>query len=92
MLPKELQAPGQQHMALPVNQQIQVEAQPLAVLLGPVGLCGVHGLKQESTSHGAKVRDVVAALEQWVLLAMVLVVHPVEPVKALLHVVHGPTG
>lgn len=88
--PEELQPPGEQHVALPEDQQVQVQAQPLAVLGGPVRLCRVHGLEKQGTGHRAEVRDVVAALEERVLLAVEVVVHPVEPVKALLHVVHGP--
>lgn len=88
--PEELQSPGEQHVALPEDQQVEVQAQPLAVLGGPVRLCRVHGLEEQGTGHRAEVRDVVATLEERVLLAVEVVVHPVEPVKALLHVVHGP--
>ena len=90
MPPEELHAPGEQHVALPVAERVQVQAQPLAVLRGPVGLCGVHGLEEQGACHGAEVRDVVASLEERVLLAVELVVDAVEPVKTLLHVVHGP--
>lgn len=90
VLPEELHAPGEQHVALPVAERLQVQAQPLAVLGGPVGLGAVHGLEEQCACHGTEVGDVVAPLEKRVLLAVKLVVHAVEPVKALLHVVHGP--
>lgn len=84
-LPEGLNPPGRQHLALPVLFEHQVPCEPLAVLRGPVRLALPEHLKKQTPCDRAEVRNIVAAVEQWVVFPVELLVGAVKVVKTLFH-------
>jgi len=90
--PKHLNAPAQQHLALPEPLEHQVPNKPLAVLRGPVGLALPKHLEEQATRDRAEIRNVVAATEQRVVLTVELLVGAVEVKEALFHGLYNRRG